>query len=184
MSPDHPTESVQSGFREAMARLPGAVSIITTADHQGDWLGITVTSVVSVSMEPPSLLVCINNRSSIIAAIEAAGGFCVNLLARDNQHYCDAFADPAKKALRFQQGHWRQQGGFPFLADAQSVMLCRLSRKIVHATHSILIAEVDTVMTAEALRRPLIYFDRNYGTCEDLTPTSWSKATMHAEARA
>ena len=167
-----------------MARLPGGVSIITTTDPRGDWLGITVTSVVSVSMEPPSLLVCINNRSSIVPAIQAAGGFCVNLLAKDNQHYCDAFADPAKKSLRFQQGHWCQHGGFPYLVDAQAVMLCRLSRKVVHATHSVLIAEVDAVTTAEALRRPLVYFDRNYATCEDLTPSSWSQATTHAEARA
>jgi flavin reductase (DIM6/NTAB) family NADH-FMN oxidoreductase RutF len=62
MGIDHAT------FRAAMARFPGAVTIITA--RQGtERRGITATAVCSVSAEPPSLLVCVNRKTGTCAAI-------------------------------------------------------------------------------------------------------------------
>ena len=52
------------GFRDSMRRIASTVTIITATDHDRHH-GMTVTAVTSVSMEPPSLLVCLNNRTRL-----------------------------------------------------------------------------------------------------------------------
>ena len=66
-------------FRKAMRRLTSAVSVISTA-HDGIRHGITVTSVTSVSMTPPSILFCVNRASRLHNPLVCAGHFCVNIL--------------------------------------------------------------------------------------------------------
>ena len=57
--------SVQDNFRLAMRRYVYSVSIMSNKDVSGNLNAITVSSVTSISMEPPSLLVCINKNSRI-----------------------------------------------------------------------------------------------------------------------
>ncbi len=69
-----------AAYREAMARLAGAVHLVTT-DGPGGRAGFTATAVCSVSDAPPTLLVCINRDSSAYPAFDRNGRLCVNLLA-------------------------------------------------------------------------------------------------------
>ena len=62
-----------AAFRAAMARFPGAVTIVTARDGD-ERRGITATAVCSVSAEPPSLLVCLNKRTGTCAAVRASVG--------------------------------------------------------------------------------------------------------------
>ncbi len=58
------SHELDGNFRKAMRRLTSAVSVIS-AMHDGVRHGITVTSVTSVSMAPPSLLFCVNRAASL-----------------------------------------------------------------------------------------------------------------------
>jgi len=72
--------SVDPGlFRAAMARFPGAVTIIT-ARHGDERRGITATAVCSVSTDPPSLLACVNRNTGTCVAIAEQGRFNNNVL--------------------------------------------------------------------------------------------------------
>jgi flavin reductase len=64
-------------FREAMSRLGAAVHVITT-DGQAGMTGFTATAVSSVSDQPPTLLVCLNRRSTSAPVLSHNGVFCVN----------------------------------------------------------------------------------------------------------
>ena len=62
--------SVQDNFRLAMRRYIYSVSIMSNKDEEGNLNAITVSSVTSISMEPPSLLICINKSSRIHESIQ------------------------------------------------------------------------------------------------------------------
>ena len=68
-------------FREAMSRLGAAVHVVTTAGP-GGMTGFTATAVCSVSDAPPTMLVCINRKSSGAPALHENKVFCVNTPAR------------------------------------------------------------------------------------------------------
>ena len=70
-------------FREALSRTAATVSIVTTDGIHGRG-GLTVSSMCSVSDNPPSLLVCINEKSGVCDVIRKNGLMCVNILR--NEH--------------------------------------------------------------------------------------------------
>ena len=66
-------------FRAAMRRFPSTVSVISTA-KDGQRHGMTATAVTSVSLNPPSLLVCVNRSGRLFGIMESCHRFCVNVL--------------------------------------------------------------------------------------------------------
>ncbi|MED5391930.1 MAG: flavin reductase, partial [Pseudomonadota bacterium] len=69
-------------FREAMSCVASAVSVVTT-DGASGCAGMTVSSMCSVSDNPPSVLVCLNIVSPVSEIIRTNGTMCINVL-RDN----------------------------------------------------------------------------------------------------
>jgi flavin reductase (DIM6/NTAB) family NADH-FMN oxidoreductase RutF len=96
-------------FRRAMSYLAGGVAIVTTGADSGR-RGLTVSSVTSLCMEPPCLLVGINSSSETHDAILANGHFAVNLLGNGQQNLALRFAgrDGAKGIQRFETAPWDQ----------------------------------------------------------------------------
>ncbi|MGE8143428.1 flavin reductase family protein [Novosphingobium sp. NPDC080210] len=148
-------------FRAAMRRLPAGVSVITTVDGTAP-VGMTVTSVSSLSADPPSLLVCVNQSGSMHAALQEASHFTVNILASDHMETARQFADPALRDQRFSGDDWQMdEAGVPYFAPAQASFVCRLAEKVHFGTHTICIGEVERIRSAEN-DGPLIYFDGAY----------------------
>src|SRR3984893_16879814 len=79
------------GFRSAMRDLASGVSLITTGQGE-ERTGLTATSVSSLSMEPPSLVVCINRTSTTLQAMRKNRVFGVNVLAAGHRAIADRFA--------------------------------------------------------------------------------------------
>jgi flavin reductase (DIM6/NTAB) family NADH-FMN oxidoreductase RutF len=149
-------------FRQAMRRFPAAVTVVTTR-WQGTDCGMTATAVTSLSMEPPSLLVCVNRTSGFHGNIEGSDVFCVNVL-REGQHQISTNFGGAKPAEeRFSEGDWREARGLLYLADAQSVIFCRKTAAFAHTTHSIVVGEATHLMLHETVA-PLLYMDGRYAT--------------------
>ena len=72
--------SIQDNFRLAMRRYIYSVSIMSNKDDNRNLNAITVSSVTSISMDPPSLLICINKSSRIHNTLQIGSKFCINLL--------------------------------------------------------------------------------------------------------
>lgn len=94
-------------FRDAMASLPAAVNIVTSAGAAGQ-CGITATAVCSVTDTPPTLLVCVNRKSAMNPVFERNGRMCVNVLNHEQEQMARHFAGmtEVEMAQRFMLEGW------------------------------------------------------------------------------
>jgi flavin reductase (DIM6/NTAB) family NADH-FMN oxidoreductase RutF len=84
------SHSSRVAFPEAMRQLPRAVSVVTFR-RGADWLGITATSVSSLSVEPPTILVSFDRAGSILPVAAAKASFGVSILAAGQAELADKF---------------------------------------------------------------------------------------------
>jgi flavin reductase (DIM6/NTAB) family NADH-FMN oxidoreductase RutF len=157
--PDNQNE-LGEAFRQAMRRVASTVNVITIC-VEGRPMGITATAMSSLAMDPPSLLVCINQTASLHGSIRDVSHFGVNVLHRDQQHLAQMFADRSKTALRFTAGWELDCDRPPRLADAQAALLCRRIDHHQFGTHSIFIGVVEEVRVRAEID-PLVYLDGQY----------------------
>lgn len=152
-------------FRDVMASLPTAVSVVTALDQEGSPRGLTCSAVCSVSANPPQVLVCINQRNGSLAAIRHSGAFVVNILGSTSAGLSDQFASSA--AEKFGDVDWRPapNSGLPVLAgSAHAFIDCELAADITAGSHAILVGAVQACGTDLDSVHPLLYWRRAYGT--------------------
>lgn len=148
-------------FRRAMRRVAATVNVISLNVH-GRPMGITATAVSSLSMEPPSLLACINRGAAVHASMADMANFRVNILHRDQEEIARMFADRTMEDLRFAAG-WEITADLPpRLVDAQASILCRRIDHHQFGTHSIFIGVIEDVCVREDVS-PLLYWNGRYG---------------------
>ena len=148
-------------YRQAMRRVASTVNVITICVG-GAPMGITATAMSSLSLDPPSLLVCINRGASLHSPLEDVSHFCVNVLHRSQQEIARMVADRSQQALRFATGWTVDCDRPPRLAEAQAAILCRRIPHHPFGTHSIFIGQVEEVTVRDDVD-PLVYLDGKYG---------------------
>lgn len=131
-------------FRAAMARFPGAVTIVTARSAEGERRGLTATAVCSVTADPPSVLVCLNAATGTCASVEATGRFGVNLLSEAQVPLALRFAGQGgvSGADKFDEGDWDEAEGLPILRDATVSLVCAVSQSVAAGTHRIFIGQI------------------------------------------
>jgi flavin reductase len=155
-------------FTDAMARAVNGVGIVTTDGPYGRW-GVTVSSVVSVSADPPLLLVCINRRSPAADAIRGHGGFGVSLLSIEHRTLADSFAGwtESGRPFDFNLAEWAPgASGSPVLVGATASFDCQLDRAIEAGSHTVFFGRA--VEARAASGRSLLYTRRAYGEAHAL----------------
>jgi flavin reductase len=148
-------------FKQAMRRVASTVNVITVCVG-GEPMGITATAMSSLTLDPPSLLICINRTASLHSPLEDVSHFCVNVLHRSQEEIAQMFADKSRRELRFATGWQVDCARPPRLADAQAAILCRRIQHFPYGTHSIFIGEVEEVAVRGDVD-PLVYVDGKYG---------------------
>ncbi|MFC3452600.1 flavin reductase family protein [Amycolatopsis speibonae] len=142
-----------------MAEFPSGVAVVTTMDN-GRPRGMTCSSLCSVSLSPPTLLLCLRAQSPTLAAIVHQSEFVTNLLHGDAQATADLFASPVSE--KFRGVRWRLGLAGPHLvADAHAMADCRVSRTENAGSHVIVFGEVLAVTHRQGLA-PLLYGRRGY----------------------
>jgi len=166
------TSQTALALREGLRRLAKAVVVIT-CQHGGARFAMTATAVSELSMEPPSLLICVNRSASLHAPLAAKAGFCVNILHRAHADISALCSGQVKGEARFALGRWQTEaGGTPYLADAQASFLCRHEQSLDYGTHSIVIGLVEKVLIHGSVD-PLVYVDGTYShVCLESRQTS------------
>ncbi|WGD30277.1 flavin reductase family protein [Ancylobacter sp. WKF20] len=150
-------------FKRAMGLTASAVTVITAGEGEAV-RGLTATAVSSVSIAPPTLLICVNREGDAHRAISRAGAFCVNVLAEANQPVADRFAgrQGLTGAEKFQGADWsRLVTGAPALDGALVSIDCTLAESVEAYTHTVFFGTVRAVRLGPAAP-PLIHFDRAY----------------------
>lgn len=147
-------------FRDAMRQVAGAVTVVTTRGINGEPRGVTATAVCSLTVEPPSVIACINRDTWVGQFAPESGNFCVNVLTREQQAVAETFAGRTTLAAadRFQIGDWSDhETGAPVLEGPIASFDCDLEQAVDFATHVILIGRVRKTMSRNSDAEPLVY---------------------------
>jgi flavin reductase (DIM6/NTAB) family NADH-FMN oxidoreductase RutF len=158
---DHEVSSDE--FRGAMRHLAGGVSVIT-AGRGRDISGMTVTSVSSLSVDPPALIVSINREASSWPLMKRYGFFGVNILTSDQIDIAERFTGKGglKGAARFAGADWTTRAsGVPLLVGALAAIDCEVEDVVERHSHAIVIGRVLDVAVS-ARTAALAYWQGRY----------------------
>ncbi len=146
-------------FRHTMSQLATGVTIVTAKVARGRALGLTASSVTSLSLEPPMLLVCIGRDAVIHDAILEAEHFGVNVLAAGQRELARRFADREREYL--EDGEYvLSPNGVPLLPGSLARIECRRRSRHEGGDHTIVTGVLDWSETGEG--RPLCYVRGGY----------------------
>lgn len=149
-------------FRNAMARVCAPVNIVTTNGIAGRG-GFTVTAMCSVTDEPPTLLVCMNSKSSQMGMFKTNGAFCVNVLPSEHKDLAANFAGALSNMdERFASADWTMLASIlPALRDAIVSFACEIIDVNRVGTHDVFVGRVVDIRQRSD-GNALLYFDRHY----------------------
>jgi flavin reductase (DIM6/NTAB) family NADH-FMN oxidoreductase RutF len=147
-------------FRSVVTYLARGVSVVTCA-FDGHPYGATVSAFESLSMDPPMMLVALNEHSGLLHIILQARRFRINVLSAGQQEIADRFASKLSPD-RFIGRGWKYDAGLPLLFDAQAWITCGLGEVLDGGDHVILLGHVKDA--AAQPRPPLVHCARTYGT--------------------
>ncbi|HZG29116.1 MAG TPA: flavin reductase family protein [Ensifer sp.] len=154
---------MNDAFRKAMRSFAGNVSVITVGEGE-ERSGLVATSTVSLSVEPATMLVCVNRAASSRPLFARYRHFGVNALRPDQKAIAERFSgkDGVKGAERYALGTWHAgETGAPLLQGAAVAIDCEIEDMIEWTTHSILIGRVRSVEIGDA-SAALVYWQGAY----------------------
>jgi len=155
--------AIQADFKQALSCWASGVSVIT-AEANGLKHGVTVSSFSSLSLDPPLILFCLNDKSRLLPMIDDAKGFAVNILAKHQGDVSGHFASPNREPAE----HFgdieidgEASGDHPVLVGASAHLQCVLHNKLSEGDHTIIVGRV-VAATGREDAAPLVYFRRGY----------------------
>ncbi|MGI1672160.1 MAG: flavin reductase family protein [Neptuniibacter sp.] len=157
-------------FKQGMRRLAGAVNIISV-EKDGDLAGLTATAVMSVSAEPPRVMVCINKDVFAHSLLREGGRICINTLSSSQVSQAKIFAGMDKNFTgveRFNTGSWLMEAGkAPQLEGALLNLQCEIVEMISASSHSMVLCEVIGLSAnQDSDLAALVYFDCGFSVAQ------------------
>ncbi|MBN9428175.1 MAG: flavin reductase [Burkholderiales bacterium] len=144
-------------FKTAMRALPAGISVITTGTGEAV-AGIVVSSLTSISAEPPLVGFFINQNSSCYPTLLASGRFVANVIGETHSDVMSAFLKRAQGPERFTVGNWREGlASLPVLADALASMECDIVFTQSIGTHRMVVGKIRKT-TCNAVN-PVVHFN-------------------------
>lgn len=146
-------------FRQLLGRFATGVTVITTRNPAGEPEGMTASSVASVSLEPPLLLVSVDHQNVMRQALAAASHFIVNVLAADQEALSRRFAeleDNRFDGVRYHTGTL----GLPILEGVLAHIECTKHAAVEAGDHTLYLGLVTGGSVTDG--RPLLYYRGGY----------------------
>lgn len=160
--PAVPTAVAATTLRRALARFVTGVTVVTAADAAGRPTALTVNAFTSVSLEPPLVLVCIDERSRAVGAIRSRGRFAVHLLAAGQGDLARRFARTGEDKLAL-LAEAPSALGNPLLRSWLALFECRLDAEHAGGDHRILVGEVLRLECRDEATPALTFFQGELG---------------------
>lgn len=157
-------------FRAAMSRLAAGVVLVTAHDPddgpRGEDVGMTATAFLSVSLDPPLVLVSLRNGSRMDDLLTDVPVWAVSILAEDQRHVAGRFAMKNRVSdrllfadLPYTRG---EESGAPLMGGALSFLECRTESRVVAGDHTLVVGRVLTVGLPSGGGAPLTYYQGKY----------------------
>jgi flavin reductase (DIM6/NTAB) family NADH-FMN oxidoreductase RutF len=131
-------------FRAAMRHLVGGVCLVTH-NVDGTPAGMTATAVASLSLDPPTLIVCLHRAASTYSGLAPGVAFGVSVLGADHRELAERFAGRTgvEGGERFREGRWLISPiGAPLLWEALAAFECEVEDIVERHSHAIVIGRV------------------------------------------
>lgn len=150
-------------FRRVLGQFATGIAVVTTRGPAGEPLGLTVNAFASVSLDPPLVLVCIDNRSETLAGFRGSGVFGVSVLGEDQEAFSRRFAVPGREKFAAKDLHLGECG-VALVPHALAHIECRVAAAHEAGDHTIQVGEVTRLSARPG--RPLVYHGSAYRRLE------------------
>jgi flavin reductase (DIM6/NTAB) family NADH-FMN oxidoreductase RutF len=146
-----------------MARLPSGVVVVSARLGAG-YRGMTASSLVSISVEPPMVMVGLEREATTTAAVVDGKAFNVSVLTRAQEFLADRFAGraPAVDPEWREIPHWLGTNGIPLIDGCIAWLECSLAAVHPAGDHAICVGNVEVAIQGSG--DPLILWDRAFWT--------------------
>jgi flavin reductase (DIM6/NTAB) family NADH-FMN oxidoreductase RutF len=155
-------------FRNALGRFASGVTIVTTR-YEGQTHGMTANAFVSVSLDPPLVLVSLDNRSFMHKVLPAVGHYGVSVLAEDQERLSNHFAGRTVEGIhiRFLTRH-----GVPLIEGAVAYFVVRVLDAHPAGDHTLYVGRVEHFESRD--ERPLLFYAGHYQHLKaEVQPALW-----------
>ncbi|GGR44952.1 flavin reductase family protein [Streptomyces aurantiogriseus] len=163
-------------FRAAMSRLAGGVVLVTAQEPpldpddpqapQGEYAGMTATAFLSVSLEPPLVLVSLRTGARMDDLLDEQPLWAVSVLAESQRHIAGRFAMKGRLSdrLLFEDIPYTrgETTGAPLVGGALATLECRTEQRVEAGDHTLVIGRVLSARVPSAEGGPLVYFKGRY----------------------
>ncbi|GGU67377.1 reductase [Streptomyces albospinus] len=157
-------------FRAALSRLAAGVVLITARDPdagpRGEDVGMTATAFLSVSLDPPLVMVSVRNDSRMDDLLAQQPLWAVSVLSGHQRHVAGRFAMKGRISdrLLFEDipSVRGEASGAPLVGGALATLECRTEQRVVAGDHTLVIGRVLATTTSDDDDGPLTYFRGKY----------------------
>jgi Conserved protein/domain typically associated with flavoprotein oxygenases, DIM6/NTAB family len=150
-----------SQFKSALKLWASGVTVVTAQSEQQGLKGMTATSFSSVSVDPPQILVCLNQSTDTGAVVLEQNQFAINILGSEQQDISNQFAGGSSQEERFAAVTWEAgDNGAPLLTESLASLECKVVNQVLAGTHWIVSGEVTKVVCCSG--ESLLYYSGGY----------------------
>ena len=156
-------------FRNALGRFASGVTVVT-AHHQDHTHGMTANAFVSVSLDPPLVLVSLDNRSNMHRILPAAGRYGVSVLAEHQEALSNHFAGQKVPGIHVP---FQMREGIPLLDGAVAHFVVEVTDVHPAGDHTLYLGRVEHFESRE--EKPLLFYAGRYQQLKAQKQSQWSE---------
>ena len=142
-------------FLNSMRGVSSTVNVISS-QYEDVKRAMTASSVVSLSLDPPSMLVCVNKVASIHEILDKERFFCINILSKDQVDLANLCSSTEDEDSRVNSDEWSYKDNIPYNKESSSNIFCRCFDSFFHSSHTVFFGEVVEVINNNK-EGPLMY---------------------------
>ncbi len=147
-------------LRGLMRLWPHGVSILSV-DFEGDRMGVTVSSLVSLSLDPPLVAVSIGKEASSYELLRRAGRFAVSMLGADQEEVARRFASGFPPLVHWQGVPTREGRFAPLIEGALGWIEAETIAEHDVGDHTLFVATPVSIEHGPS-RQALVYRESTY----------------------
>ena len=151
---------VQEDFLIAMRGITSTVNVIS-AKLDEERHAMTATSVASLSLSPPAMIICVNKEASIHNILIKDKKFVINVLSNKQQNLSELCSSTEEGESRFKDEGWVAEDEIVFNSNSVSNIICNCTGIVDHSTHSVFFGDVMQVKINNQ-GRALLYSSGGY----------------------
>ena len=132
---------VQEDFLMAMRSVTSTVNVISAKLNE-ERHAMTATSVASLSLSPPAMIICVNKEASIHNILIKDKKFVINVLSNKQQNLSELCSSTEEGESRFKDEGWVAEDDIVFNENSISNIICNCTDVVDHSTHSVFFGDV------------------------------------------